>query len=434
MYSLINIPDIPDTGFGLLICFVLLIVGILCMVVGGDWLVKGGLRFAKRTGAETMVVGLTIIAFSTSAPELSFNILAAGGGHGKITLGNIFGSNIANLGLVLGIAAIVHHYVLKKKYRNGDQQEREGKAFLTRFFRQELGWLIFSTLLISLFIASVLLWSDNVGWLKLDWRVGIGMLLVFFVFFDYVILGGVIKKSKLGGVIKKSKPVVIVRESPITQFLIESGKRLVKWWLPERTKKKEEGGAREEPEEESAAEDFKKKDLFILTICKFLLGGLLLLGFGGKSAEIATVSAARICGISEIFIGVTIVAIATSLPELVTTIVAVKKNAHRLALGNIIGSNLFNLLFVLPITMFFANAWSTGANGDATGERYLPIPDGPEPWVYMIVMLCFTFIGYRFMKTDRHLSLGEGGTLVGLYVLFLTGITICGFTIWKSVT
>ena len=90
--------------------------------------------------------------------------------------------------------------------------------------------------------------------------------------------------------------------------------------------------------------------------------------------------------------------------------------------------------------MFFANAWSTGANGGATGGRYLAIPDGPEPWVYVAVMVFFTFLGCGFMHTGKRnwegkeLWMWEGIVLVCLFVLFLIGITICGFTIWKSVT
>jgi cation:H+ antiporter len=143
-----------------------------------------------------------------------------------------------------------------------------------------------------------------------------------------------------------------------------------------------------------------------------LIGGLVLLGLGGKVTEIGAVSLATKLGISQLVIGGTVVAIATSLPEVVTTIIAARKNHPDLAVGNVVGSNLFNVLFVLPITMLI---------------NPIAIPSGPDPWVYLIAMLLFTLIAWRMIR-DNRVKTKEGGLLVFLYACFLIGITI-----WKSV-
>jgi len=145
-----------------------------------------------------------------------------------------------------------------------------------------------------------------------------------------------------------------------------------------------------------------------------LIGGFILLIIGGKSAELGAVSGARIIGISEMFIGATIVAIATSLPELVTTIVAAKRDKSDLIWGNIVGSNLFNILFVLPITLIVAYFY----------VGFIGIPTTYEPWFYMVVMLIVTFIAWFFMKNNEDITNKEGYSLVGIYFVFLIAATL----------
>jgi cation:H+ antiporter len=164
----------------------------------------------------------------------------------------------------------------------------------------------------------------------------------------------------------------------------------------------------------------RKNKLSLSKPLSLLIGGFVLLILGGKAAEVGAVAGARILGISEMFIGVTIVAIATSLPELITTIIAAKRDEADLIWGNIVGSNLFNILFVLPITLIVASA--------VTGN-IIKIPMGSyEPWFYMIVMLLVTLRAWKAMRKDEDINNIEGYSLVGIYTAFLITATI-----WKSV-
>ena len=222
-----------------------LIVGILCLLLGGHFLVEGSVTIAKRRGISTLVIGLTIVAFSTSSPELAFSIISSLNDHGELSLGNIFGSNIANIGFVLGIGALICKLPVT------------GQVVKTEFPLLVLATAIVG--LICYFQGLTAIWSC--------------VLLVLFCFlmWKWFTLGK--GKSKVG---TESIELVEERETPYSP--------IASWSM--------------------------------------LLGGLILLGFGGKVTELGAVSAALKFGMSEIVVGGTIVAIATSLPEAVTTIVA----------------------------------------------------------------------------------------------------------------
>ena len=145
-----------------------------------------------------------------------------------------------------------------------------------------------------------------------------------------------------------------------------------------------------------------------------LLFGLLMLGLGGKATEIGAVAGALKLGMSELLVGSTVLAIATSLPEVATTIIAAKKNHPDLAVGNVIGSNIFNILLVLPITILVS-----------------PISASKDIGIYIIIMFVMTIIAYILTRINRiKLKDGgiidpkEGGILVSLYIAFLVGISI----------
>jgi len=343
---------------GILFCAGLLALGIWSLAKGGDYLVTGGLGLAKQLNIKTMVVGLTIIAFSTSSPELAFNIFAASGGSGEITVGNIFGSNIANLALVLGVGALVHNAVRRKK------GEAKATPIHRDFLKKEGGWLLGSTIGISVLVGAILLFGNSEdSYFNLNIGIGGFIFFMFILFFWHVI---------------------IKQESP---------------------------NHRDNNKEDTDNNCSLSKAVFLL------IGGFVLLIIGGKSAEIGAVSGARIIGISEMFIGATIVAIATSLPELVTTIVAAKRDEADLIWGNIVGSNLFNILFVLPITLGVASFYS----------GFIVIPTTYEPWFYMAVMFFVTIIAWKSMKKGEDITDKEGYSLVGIYFVFLVAATI-----WKT--
>ncbi|MDP7008581.1 MAG: calcium/sodium antiporter [Phycisphaerales bacterium] len=319
-----------------------LVVGIGLLILGGNLLVEGGVAIAKRLGVSTLVIGLTIVAFSTSSPELALNAVASFNDHGSLCFGNIIGSNIANIGLVLGIGALICRLPVTGRIVNW-----------------EFPWLVFASF--AIFITTLASYFIDLPFfhdLGIPWA----------IFFLLLFTISMWKWFRLG----KSESEVAKQSSDVT---------------PEGT-----GSS--------------------ITAWAMLLGGLVCLGTGGKATEIGAVVLATQMGISQIVIGGTVVAIATSLPEVVTTVIAAKKKHPDLAVGNVVGSNLFNILFVLPITMLI---------------RPIEIAPSPEPWVYLGVMLLITIIAWRMTLDDR-VKAKEGGVLLALYACFLVGITV-----WKSI-
>ena len=310
-----------------------LLAGIVMLIGGGHFLVDGSVAIAKRLGISTLVIGLTVVAFSTSSPELALNIVASINGHGDLSLGNIFGSNIANLGLVLGIGALICKLPVTG-----------------RIVTIEFPWLFVFTVIVGL--------VTLFGTLNSRWAV---LFLLFFIIFMVVWF-------KLG---KESVSKVAAQSGDVTP---EGPRSSVTAWV-------------------------------------MLIGGLILLAVGGKVTEIGAVSGALKLGMSKILIGGTIVAIATSLPELVTTIIAAKKGHPDLAVGNVLGSNMFNILFVLPITMLVN-----------------PIKTPDKVWVYIVVMVLMTLLAWiltmRDKMGDHKIKPYEGAILVGSFVLFLVGVSI----------
>ncbi len=262
--------------------------GILFLVAGGHGLVAGAITIARRLGVSTLVVGLTIVAMGTSAPELAFNVIAAWSGHPDLSFGNIVGSNIANIGLVLGVTAVLTPLIVHG-----------------RVVSKELPWLV----VVSIVAGLVTLFPVGaVGPLSLG------------------IEGGGF--GRFGGGV----------------MLLWFGVFMVTWYRMGRSDRTDPlvKGLGEEAEAETLG---SMKGAIALVIT-----GLVALTVGGRFAEEGAVGLARALGLSEALIGLTIVAIATSLPELVTALVAVRKGHHDLAIGNVVGSNLFNLLLVLGMT------------------------------------------------------------------------------------
>jgi len=265
------------------IYFLVVIIGFIMLVKGADFLVDGASSLAKKFGISELAIGLTIIAFGTSAPELIVNIFAATGGHHGITFGNILGSNIFNILVVLGVSGLIAPLVIKKNT-----------------IVKEMPFLIFAT------IATFLLaWQGNA---LTRWD-GIILILILLSFFFYIF--AILKVNPLEG------------------------------------------------------EDIKIFSVW-QTIMMILVG-IIGLFFGGKLVVDNSVKIAEMLNVSEKMIGLTIVALGTSLPELVTSIVAVRKGRFDMAIGNVIGSNLFNLLLVLGVTAFIQPiAYDLSLNVDFT--------------------------------------------------------------------
>lgn len=261
---------------------VLLIAGLAMLAGGGDLLVRGASNLAKSFGISPLVIGLTVVAFGTSAPELSVNLMAAFQGNTDISFGNIIGSNIANIALILGIAALVRPLAITG-------------AIITR----EIPMMMLASLL-ALITGLDLYLRGSVN--VYDRADGLVFLLVFCVFLFYTI-GDVIKKRKTDPLILQAETTVINRPA---------------------------------------------KNMIINIL--IFAAGLLLLIFGGEVAVNAAVEIAVMLQVPSSIIGLTVIAIGTSLPELVTSVMATWKGQTDIAIGNIVGSNIFNLLFITGLS------------------------------------------------------------------------------------
>ena len=247
-----------------MLTYLMLALGFVGLFLGGDWLVKGASGIALRFGVAPMIVGLTIVGFGTSTPELLVSLTAAFGGQAGIAIGNVVGSNIANLLLILGIAAVIAPVSV---------------AFDS--IRRDLLWMTAAVLILP-----VLFWSGTVGLIE-------GLLMV----------------------------------TALVVYLAISLR-----------------GANSTPDDDLPAGDsLLKSGVFVgLGLLAVVLGAHFLV-------ESATIIA-RDFDVSEAMIGLSIVAIGTSLPELATTVMAVIRGQRDIAVGNVIGSNIFNVLGILGIT------------------------------------------------------------------------------------
>ncbi len=246
-----------------MLTYVILLAGLILLFLGGDWLVKGASTLATRYGVPPMIVGLTIVGFGTSTPELLVSVQAALKGQSGIAIGNVIGSNIANILLIGGITALI-------------------APMLTPFqpLKRDLAIMLAATLALPF-----ILWSGTIGIVE-----------------GTVLLAG------------------------LATFLILSVRSIKNGEKPE-----------------TVTTPLWQSTLYIII-------GLTALMFGANLLVESASTIARTYGISEAMIGLSIVAVGTSLPELATSAIAALRGQREIAIGNIIGSNIFNLLFILGLT------------------------------------------------------------------------------------
>ncbi len=294
---------------------------------------------AKSFGVPPIVIGLTIVAFGTSAPELSVNLLSAFKGNTDISFGNIIGSNIANIGLIIGISAIIRPLAI------------EGVIIA-----REIPMMVLASILTLVAgMDNFLRNSPNF----FDRSDGFIFLLIFSVFLFYTI-GDVINKRKTDPLIKQ----------------IEA--------LP-------------------------GKKIFQTTIYNLFLfiAGLILLVFGGKLAVDSAVVVAELLNIPRVIIGLTIIAVGTSLPELVTSGIATLKGQTDIAIGNVVGSNIFNLLFI---------------NGLCASLRPIPVPATGGTYDLLMMLFLSLFLLPLCITNQNKIVRWEGILLLSLYL---------GFSLWR---
>ncbi len=308
-------------------------LGVVLLVVGGDMLVRGAIALAGRLGVSPLVIGLTVVAFGTSAPELALNIVAAINGNTELSFGNIVGSNIANVGLILGLSALIKPMQVKA-------------TLVTR----EIPLMLAATLaFIALGYVNPPAYDGAPGLARLD---GVILLTLFAGVFLFIL-----RMSRSEGVgdgiisIEEQEQMADVRRTPLG-----------------------------------------------LSIMLFLFGLGLLLG-GGKLAETGAVQIAASIGMSNELIGLTVVAVATSLPELATSLIAARKGQVDIAVGNVVGSNLFNILLVMGVTSTVAP---------------VPLPQLALSSLLMMALLSL-LLWPMSLTSGRMISRVEGSVLLALY-------------------
>lgn len=298
--------------------YLLLILGFVLLVKGADFFVEGSSSVAKMFKIPSVVVGLTIVAMGTSAPEAAVSVTASLAGNNDIALSNVIGSNIFNLLVVIGACAVI-----------------KGVDTPTDILRRDLPTNIGATALLLLFISN-----------KAISRVeGIILLLCIIVYL-----------------------IVVVKHA-----------------LKNRTQDEEEG-----------------KVLSPILSAIYIIGGLCAIVIGGDLVVDNASLIAVTFGLSETLVGLTIVAMGTSLPELVTSIVATRKGETGLALGNAVGSCLFNVLFILGISATLS-----------------PINGSVEAFIDTAILLAITVLSYFFARSDAKTLRKEGIVCLVLYAAYM---------------
>ncbi|MCF8301890.1 MAG: calcium/sodium antiporter [Bacteroidales bacterium] len=255
--------------------YLLFIIGFVLLIKGADWLVKGSSSLARRYRISELVIGLTIVSLGTSLPEMIINVFASATGNAPIAIGNVLGSNIANVLLILGLSAIFQPLPIKRSTVFSEIPFALAAAVLLGFLANAALFDVKQTLLIS--------------------RADGGILMFFFILFMAYVFAMSREKEEPG--LEGEEPLLAVRKSVL-----------------------------------------------------LISAGVVMLFFGGKWVVDGAVHLATLIGLSESFVGLTIVAIGTSLPELVTSIVAAMKKNADIAVGNVVGSNIFNILWVLGLS------------------------------------------------------------------------------------
>jgi len=313
--------------------YALFIVGFYFLIKGAEWLVEGSSSIAKRFKVSDLMIGLTIVSFGTSAPELIVNLFASFQGSGDLAIGNIVGSNISNVLLILGVSAIIYPLSV----RRGTVTKEIPFSLLAAVVL----WLMANDSLIDRTATSVISRIDGF------------ILLMFFVIFLYYTFGIA----------------------------------------------KVEGNA------EEVKQHSTKKSIFMV------IAGIVGLGFGGQWIVNGAIVIAQKFGMSESMIGLTIVAVGTSLPELAASAVAAFKHKSDIAIGNVVGSNIFNVFWIMGISSVIRPIqFSSVLNID----------------IYIMAIVTLILLSFMFIGKRNILQRWQGASLVTAYAAYIIYLVIRG--------
>jgi len=309
----------------------LFLAGLITLIIGAELLVRGASRLAAAFGVSPLVIGLTIVAVGTASPEIAVSLQAAAAGQGDLTLGNVLGSNIFNILLILGVTALVKPIVIAEQLIRKDAPIMLGISLLTLVFALDgsLGWTDGALLLIGLIIYTVF----------------------------------ALRQSR-----QESKAV------------------------------------QKEYAQEFAPKEEKSMKRTTLNAVLVIIG-LALLVLGSNWLVESATQIAKSLGVSELVIGLTIVAAGTSLPEVATSVIAALKGESDIAVGNAVGSNIYNLLGVLGI----GAAVAPGGISVALRTLQFDLP----------VMIFVALITLPIFYIDNRISRFEGGLLLSYYIIYM---------------
>lgn len=308
----------------------LLVVGFLLLLKGADFLVDGASNVAKKFNIPEIVIGLTIVSIGTSMPELIVSTASAISGHADMSIGNIVGSNLANLLLILGICAIIKPLIFKKETK-----------FIENF--------------IAIFVTVVLfmLGNNSIGENMITRKEGIFLITLCVLFIIYNIV-----MARKGNEFDKNTIIELEDRKKIPTF----------------------------------------KSIVLILI------GIVALKFGGDFVVDGSTYIAKVMGISEKIIGLTILAISTSLPELITSVTATRKGEVDMAIGNIIGSQIFNIVLIIGVSSIIT-----------------PINYSISYNIDMIILIASTIIFalFPFIGKKDEMTRANGIVFVGIYVMYM---------------
>ena len=332
----------------ILLQIILLIVGFVLLIKGADIFVDGASSTAKHFGMPKILIGLTIVAFGTSAPEFAVSVKSLIAGSGDMMVGNVIGSNILNVLLILGTAALIRTLPVKDDT-----------------LKKEIPLLILLTVMLAALMCDKLFGFTDVN--SLTRQDGLVLMLSFGIFMYYLI----------------SSTRRRIRHKKINEKLALEGK-------PEKYKIEEDDGVEIKP-------------MSIQKAIIFIVLGIAGIIFGSNFVVDSASEIAHMMGISDALIALTIVAFGTSLPELVTSIVAARKGECDIAIGNVVGSNIFNIGIVagIPILLF-------GGVNDMTSFNYADVA----------VMLLATVLLFFFTVKDRHVGKFEGAIFLLIFLAY----------------
>lgn len=316
----------------MLVNLLLLVVGFILLVKGADFFVEGSAAVARSFRVPSIIIGLTIVAMGTSAPELAVSVTAGLAGNNEIAISNVIGSNVFNLLVVVGACAAILPMNVDKK-----------------ILKREFPFVLIIQVVLLLFCVNSFMGKafGNINGQNILSRIeGIILIILFLIFMINMVLE-TLKSRK-----------------------------------------------------ESKTEEEEKKTGPVLSLV-YIVGGAAAIVYGGDLVVDCASYIATAFGFSQTFIGLTVVAMGTSLPELVTSLTAIRKGENDLALGNVLGSNLFNILFVLAISATLTPIAVLGNN-----------------IIDLVFLVVASGLVYIFCLGRQKVSRTEGITMVGIYVFY----------------